>query len=109
MREEIIAVNQRLLDCIAAGDWDTYTELCDDSLTCFEPETHGHLVGGLEFHKFYFDNGYGGIPRAETMVEPHVRNLGETAVLSYVRLVQTKDATGKDVTLRFSETRIWSN
>ena len=26
-------------------------------MTCFEPETVGNLVEGLDFHKFYFDTG----------------------------------------------------
>ena len=26
-------------------------------LTAFEPEAKGNLVEGLEFHRFYFDNG----------------------------------------------------
>lgn len=34
-----------------------FRRLCDKNLTCFEPEAKSHLVEGLEFHKFYFDNG----------------------------------------------------
>jgi hypothetical protein len=26
-------------------------------MTCFEQETKGNLVQGLEFHKFYMENG----------------------------------------------------
>ncbi len=29
----------------------------DPQLTCFEPEAHGNLIEGLDFHRFYFDNG----------------------------------------------------
>ena len=29
----------------------------DPHLTAFEPEARGNLVEGLEFQKFYFDNG----------------------------------------------------
>ena len=32
---ELLAVNQQLLDAIAQGDWATYAELCDSSLTAF--------------------------------------------------------------------------
>ena len=28
-------------------------------MTCFEQETKGNLVQGLEFHKFYMENGKG--------------------------------------------------
>lgn len=54
---QIIALTQNLLDSIAKADWDSYVELCDPSLTCFEPEAVGHLVEGLEFHHFYFKMG----------------------------------------------------
>ena len=29
----------------------------DPQLTCFEPEAYGNLIEGMDFHKFYFDNG----------------------------------------------------
>jgi len=34
-----------------------YRKLVDPQLTCFEPETCGNLIEGLDFHRFYFDNG----------------------------------------------------
>ena len=40
--EELLRLNQRLLESIAAGDWAVYEELCDPSLTAFEPEAAGH-------------------------------------------------------------------
>ena len=36
--EEVLAINRRLLDAIASGDWKLYEDLCDPHLTCFEPE-----------------------------------------------------------------------
>ena len=110
MKEELLAANQRLLDCIAAGDWETYTEICDAELTCFEPETIGHLVVGLPFHKFYFNNsnGNGKSARQETMVEPRVDFItDDVALICYVRLIQRQDVDGRDITDRFSETRVW--
>jgi hypothetical protein len=32
-------------------------ELCAEDISCFESEAVGHRVDGLDFHKFYFDNG----------------------------------------------------
>ena len=55
--QELLDLNQRLLESIAKADWDAYQELCDPSLTAFEPEAMGQLVNGLDFHRFYFDLG----------------------------------------------------
>ncbi len=60
---EILEINQQLLECIAVGDWKTYATLCDPTLTCFEPEARGHLVQGMDFHRFYFDLGPAKGPR----------------------------------------------
>ena len=34
-------------------------KICDPHITSFEPEALGNLVEGMEFHKFFFDNGSG--------------------------------------------------
>jgi ketosteroid isomerase-like protein len=105
--KQVLDANQRLLASIAAGDWNTYAELCDATLTAFEPEARGHLVEGMDFHQFYF--GQGGIagPHNTTMCSPHVRLLGDVAVVSYVRLVQRLDDAGRSVTVPSEETRVW--
>ena len=104
---ELIDLNGRLLDAIAGGDWSTYAELCDPTLSCFEPEARGHLVQGMPFHRFYFDLG-GNNPGQTTIASPHVRLLGnDVAIVSYVRLVQQVDSAGQPRTHRFEETRVW--
>jgi calcium/calmodulin-dependent protein kinase (CaM kinase) II len=105
--EELLELNQQLLDSIAACDWDTYQELCDPSLTAFEPEGRGHLIQGLEFHRFYFDLGPSETPRTTIMSSPKVRLMGDVAVVSYVRLVQSLNEAGAPVTSQFEETRVW--
>ena len=50
----IETLNEQLLDAIDNGDLETYRELCDSSLTAFEPEALGNLVEGLGFHETYF-------------------------------------------------------
>lgn len=106
---ELIRLNHRLLTSIAEADWDTYTELCDPTLSCFEPEARGHLVEGMEFHQYYFNLPAGpASPRHTTLVCPHVRLLGENvAVVSYVRLTQKLDATGAPQSAECEETRVW--
>lgn len=105
--DELLDLNQQLLDSIAAGDWDTYQELCDPTISCFEPEARGHLVQGLEFHRFYFDLGPSDGPRTTTMASPKVRLMGDVALVTYVRLVQSLDAGGSPVTSHYEETRVW--
>lgn len=34
-----------------------YRKLCDPNMTAFEPDALGNLITGMEFHKFYFENG----------------------------------------------------
>lgn len=105
--EELLSLNQRLLESIVAADWQTYEELCDPSLSAFEPEGRGQLIEGLLFHQFYFELGAASGPVRVTMASPHVRWLGaDSAVISYVRLVQ-KLIDGKPVTATTEETRIW--
>ena len=53
----MVKVTEQLLDAITSGDNDTYSSLCDAQLTSFAPEAAGNLLHGLDFHKFYFDNG----------------------------------------------------
>ena len=110
--EQVIDANQRLLDSIASCDYETYEILCADDLTCFEPESNGMLVQGLEFHKYYFDlSGKMPLPIFRTnitMSNPHVRFCGKhCAVISYTRVDQTLNAEQKPITKTVSETRIW--
>lgn len=79
-------------------------------MTCFEPETLGNLVEGLDFHRFYFANSNTSFkndrflanascsdPRRKfqvqnTLVNPKVHLIGEDgAVIAYVRLMQYLD------------------
>ena len=105
--EELLTLTQRLLESIAAADWETYASLCDASLSAFEPESQGHLVEGMDFHRFYFNLGAAPGTCNVTMVAPHVRVMGDAAVVSYVRLTQRSDADGKLTVSRFEETRVW--
>lgn len=83
-KQEIIKMTEQLIEAINTGDYEAYTwvqvdfflmtvmlylfhviikylfyfsKICDPHLTAFEPEALGNLVEGMDFHKFYFDNG----------------------------------------------------
>jgi calcium/calmodulin-dependent protein kinase (CaM kinase) II len=105
---QLLELTRQLLTAIADQDWSLYSRLCDPSLTCFEPESRGQLVEGMDFHKFYFELKGGRGPRNTTLVAPRVRLLGnDAAVVGYVRLIQKLDAEGSPVTTAVEETRVW--
>jgi hypothetical protein len=107
LTQELLRLNHKLLDCIARADWPAYQELCDPTLTCFEPEAMGQLVEGMEFHHFYFQLSGANLPYNTTMASPHVRVMGDVAVISYVRLNQRVSADGVPSTRAVEETRVW--
>jgi calcium/calmodulin-dependent protein kinase (CaM kinase) II len=108
VRETIVQLTEELLVAITSGDWDKYVELCDPSLSAFEPEAKGFLVDGLDFHRFYF-----ALPRnpetsiQSTIVAPYVRVMGDVALIAYVRLTQKATAGGSPITTSMQETRVW--
>ena len=103
----LLELSHKLLKSIETQDWSTYASLCDEEITCFEPEALGHLVAGLPFHKFYFDLGGSGRPRQSSIVSPNIRVIGDAALVTYVRLVQKVEADGAPVSVTVNETRVW--
>jgi len=106
MESELIDLCQQLLNSVHEQDWETYTRLCDPSLSAFEPEGIGHLIEGLPFHRFYFEMESTGYAKQSTISSPKVRLLGDVAVVTYVRLVQRIAEDGSAPTVRFEETRV---
>lgn len=104
---EILRLTGRLLDAIATSDWKTYEELCDPSITAFEPEAKGQLVAGLDFHRFYFSLGPAKEGHNTEICSPSVRVAGEMAVIAYVRLNQRYAADGSPKESAVEETRVW--
>ncbi len=104
----LINLTRCLLESIIAGDWQAYSDLCDPTITCFEPEAKGNLVEGMDFHRFYFDLDRKNVRLQTTMVRPHVRLLGDVAIVSYIRVTQVADQTTGEVSTRTAEeTRVW--
>ncbi|MGI9471782.1 MAG: DUF4440 domain-containing protein [Rubripirellula sp.] len=109
-KNEIIELTYKLVHAITQSDWDTYTELCAEDLTAFEPEANGYLIEGMKFHQHYFDmkdhSPYANV--TTTLSSPHVRIIGsDVAVIAYVRLTQRIGADGASSTHSTQETRVW--
>ena len=104
---ELLELSQRLLDSIDQQDWETYTRLCDETLSAFEPEAVGSLVVGMPFHRFYFEMESSGRAKQSTISSPEVRLMGDCAVVTYIRLTQKIGEDGRPQTSASEETRVW--
>jgi len=108
-KQEIIRLTEQLLASISQGDFEAYTKLVDPQLTCFEPESCGNLIEGLEFHRFYFDLPKNPKDVHTSLLNPHVILLGEDAAcVAYVRLTQFVDKNGVPHSQQNEETRVWA-
>ena len=105
--DQLLNLSRQLLDAIDGHDRELYAEMCDPSLTAFEPEAAGNLVSGMSFHDFYLQRDPPQPPRRSTISGPHVRVMGDVAVVSYVRLVQSETLDGRMTTTAMEETRVW--
>jgi ketosteroid isomerase-like protein len=107
-QETLLNLSECLLDSIVTGNWKAYADLCDPSLTCFEPEALGQLVEGLDFHRFYFELDRSPNRKVQTtLANPQVRVMGDAAIVCYVRLTQVVDGSGSPTTRAVEETRVW--
>uniref|UniRef100_A0AAR2J2M9 calcium/calmodulin-dependent protein kinase n=1 Tax=Pygocentrus nattereri TaxID=42514 RepID=A0AAR2J2M9_PYGNA len=108
--QEIIKVTEQLIEAISNGDFESYTKMCDPSVTAFEPEALGNLVEGLDFHRFYFENLWSknSKPVHTTILNPHIHLIGEEAAcIAYIRITQYIDNNGMPRTAQSEESRIW--
>ncbi|KRZ68713.1 Calcium/calmodulin-dependent protein kinase type II alpha chain, partial [Trichinella papuae] len=115
-KREIIKLTEILLDAITRSDYDVYAKMCDPNMTCFEPESLGNLIEGMDFHKFYFDHKEvcfsgqlsGKMNCKTTLLNPHVHVMGDDAAcIAYVRLTQYIDRNKEAQSQKSEESRVW--
>ncbi|OLS26090.1 MAG: hypothetical protein HeimC3_10630 [Candidatus Heimdallarchaeota archaeon LC_3] len=104
--KEVKEVLMKILHGIQLRDNDTYKTYVKEDLTCFEPESQGFQIDGLDFHLFFGKV----IPKPESyhleIVRPTIRVFSDTAYASYTLLVSKKQ--GVDVKISSAnETRIF--
>eukprot|EP00118_Oscarella_pearsei_P010657 m.66586 g.66586 ORF g.66586 m.66586 type:complete len:493 (+) comp35394_c0_seq9:1470-2948(+) len=106
--QEIYDVTRLLLTSIAKGDFATYKKLVDPSLSCFEPEACGHLISGMDIHKFYFDNIKPPAKLHTDILTPKVHALGDKgACMAYSRVTHYIDRQGCPHSYHCEETRVF--
>src|SRR5262245_18940461 len=108
VEKELISLTQRLLDAIAGRKWATYDALTDPSISCFEPEAPQQLIEGASFHRFYLSHQPPKNLPTTTFVRPLVRVFGDSAVVVYIRVIQSLADDGHSSVQSFAETRVWS-
>ncbi len=106
LESELLALNQRLLNSIAEKDWLTYSELCDPTLTAFEPEAAGQLGRRPRLPRVLFQTPQ---DRRRTPIHrglPADSHPGRRRVIACTRLIQKLDAAGKPKQKRQRNTRL---
>ncbi|MCO5560034.1 hypothetical protein L7F22_013640 [Adiantum nelumboides] len=110
LEEDLLRLTKELLQSIDNKEYGVYKRLCDPALTAFEPESQGHLVEGLSFHKFYFDieRRFPAHSSQSLISSPRITLVGEDAALvTYTRLHQSTTVDGVPSVEAFNETRVW--
>lgn len=110
MSDEVEAVRQTLLELVNSiqrADIATYRTLVSESLTCFEPETQGHRLDGIDFHIFITESQQ--VPRRHhvELVDPVIRVYGDCAYAAYTLLVQRDNDDGFSIS-SMNETRVFA-
>lgn len=119
-KKEVLSKVHSMLYYISVGDLDAYQEMVLPTFTCFEPETQGTLVEGIQFHQYMFENAMlekenesifvkkRDRPKVNcTMIAPHVQLIGtDAACVSYTRLTQTTNSTNLTTVEKWCETRV---
>ncbi|NWU39329.1 KCC2D kinase, partial [Hylia prasina] len=115
-KQEIIKVTEQLIEAINNGDFEAYTKICDPGLTSFEPEALGNLVEGMDFHRFYFENGKYSLFISELLffLEFCYRCFSvcfcsaHSHITGYLRWQRRyMDGSGMPKTMQSEETRVW--
>ena len=109
MSDEVAAVRaalEALLHSIQRADIATYRTLVHQDLTCFEPETQGHRVNGVDFHVFITESQEAPRRLHLELVDPVIRVYGDAAYASYTLLVSREDQDGFAVNA-MNETRVF--
>jgi hypothetical protein len=111
IERELLAVTQRLLDAIHAGDVETYASLCVADLSCYETDVAPYRIDNLEFHTDLIRamggraDQYANLVRCD-MLTPRVQHFGNCGVVTYTRLMTWMRGERPEWTA-FNESRVF--
>jgi len=97
---EIRKVEQCLMDLLHAvqkADISSYLELVSENVSCFEPETHGHLLKGIGLHRFLVEESEPVEKYHIELVDPAIRINGDMAYVAYTLLLTELHETGETI------------
>ena len=104
--KKIKEVLSNILNSIQLGDNVTYKKYVSPELTCFEPESLGNKVLGLNFHLFFGNN----VPPPDKynieLINPTIRVIGSVAYACYTILI-SKSLENNVSVQSSNETRIF--
>ena len=72
-----------LLHAVQNADIDTYLDRVSDQVTCFEPESRGHLLRGIGLHRFLVERAAPVDNYHIELVDPVIRVTGNMAFAAY--------------------------
>ncbi len=106
--QELLDITETMLDAIHRGDADTYASLCATDLTCFE-DVCPYRIDGIPFHVSLIKQMAQDPlqqPVRFDLLTPRVQRYGDSAVVTYTRLLTFDDA-GKPSWRTFNESRVY--
>lgn len=87
-----------LLHAVQKADIDTYLTRVSDQVTCFEPETRGHLLRGIGLHRFLVEQARPVETYHIELIDPVIRVAGNMAFAAYT--LHLTETGGPDETIQ---------
>jgi ketosteroid isomerase-like protein len=85
--EDFQAALLELLHAIEKAEADTYRQLVSEKVTCFEPETSGAQVRGIDMHLFFVGNSTAPDHYFFDIIDPTFNVCGDMAYAAYTFLL----------------------
>ncbi len=96
-----------LLHSVQQADVETYVKRVSDQVSCFEPETRGHLLRGIGLHRFMVERSRPVDQYHIELVDPVIRVGKDMAYVAYTLHLTETESGGADGVQVENVTRIF--